>query len=214
MTTQSHVIGMQNEVSFAKVFEQVYQVPLQDLIYFVFDDTKSREVVKGAFGGDNAPSIVYSSEQQLNGSDFMYKGISLDLKVNGARWDNPFFELYSHDGEYSYNKPKDSHVIVAIMAGTSYIYSIPASLVECIVNHDIANLPIPANFYYEKSLFRVIDCKQDLQEKGKTGFVISKDVLQACIRPYLAFRCGNGMLSYLLMQTKPYHDTMSEYKEN
>ncbi len=27
MTTQSHVIGMQNEVSFAKVFEQVYQVP-------------------------------------------------------------------------------------------------------------------------------------------------------------------------------------------
>jgi hypothetical protein len=213
MTTQSHVIGMQNEVSFAKVFEQVYQVPLQDLIYFVFDDTKSREVVKGAFGGDNAPSIVYSSEQQLNGSDFMYKGISLDLKVNGARWDNPFFELYSHDGEYSYNKPKDSHVIVAIMAGTSYIYSIPASLVECIVNHDIANLPIPANFYYEKSLFRVIDCKQDLQEKGKTGFVISKDVLQACIRPYLAFRCGNGMLSYLLMQTKPYHDTMSEYKE-
>jgi hypothetical protein len=214
MTTQSHVIGMQNEVSFAKVFEQVYQVPLQDLIYFVFDDTKSREVVKGAFGGDNAPSIVYSSEQQLNGSDFMYKGISLDLKVNGARWDNPFFELYSHDGEYSYNKPKDSHVIVAIMAGTSYIYSIPASLVECIVNHDIANLPIPANFYYEKSLFRVIDNKPDLQDKGKTGFVISKDVLQACIRPYLAFRCGNGMLSYLLMQTKPYHDTMSEYKEN
>ena len=81
---------MKNEIQFLKVVPDIYSVPLSDFSYFVYDDNKSRETVKGTFSDNNSPAIVYSSNQQIKGNDFMYKGLTLDLKVNGRRYERPF----------------------------------------------------------------------------------------------------------------------------
>lgn len=214
ITTINHVIGMKNEIQFLKVVPDIYSVPLSDFSYFVYDDNKSRETVKGTFSDNHCPVIVYNSNQQIKGNDFMYKGLTLDLKVNGRRYERPFFELFYKDGKYTYQKAKDSHIIVAIMAKDSMIYSFPASLIEMIVNHNSQGLPLPQDFYYKGTDFYKFDEITDLKNKGKVGFAISAEILQVCLRSYLSYHCGNSDMRYLLMQCKPYHDKDNNYIEN
>ena len=212
ITTIKHVTGMKNEIQFLKVVPNIYTVPLSDFNYFVFDDNESKNVVKNAFT-DSVPNIIYSTTEQGNGNDFRYKGLSLDLKVNGKRYDRPFFELYNKNGKYTYGKIADSHIIVSIMAKDSMIYSFPASLIEMIVNRNIQGLPLPQDFYHTKKDFIQFDDMEVLKSKGKTGFAINADILQSCIRSYLSYYCSNPDMCYLLMQCNPYKDSGNTYIE-
>ena len=203
---------MKNEIQFLKVVPKIYTVPLSDFNYFVFDDNESKNVVKNAFT-DSVPNIIYSTTEQGNGNDFRYKGLSLDLKVNGKRYDRPFFELYNKNGKYTYGKAADSHIIVSIMAKDSMIYSFPASLIEMIVNRNIQDLPLPQDFYHTNKYFYQFDDMETLKAKGKTGFAINPDILQSCIRYYLSYYCSNSDMCYLLMQCSPYKDSNNTYIE-
>ena len=203
---------MKNEIQFLKVVPDIYAIPLSDFNYYVFDNKESSETVKNAFP-DCKPSIIYSAVQQAKGNDFSYKGLTLDLKVNGKRYDRPFFELYNKDGKYTYGKAADSHIIVSIMAKDSMIYSFPASLIEMIVNGNIKDLPLPQDFYHNNKSFFQFDDMDTLKAKGKTGFAINADILQSCIRYYLSYYCGNSNMCYLLMQCKPYKDSKNKYTE-
>ena len=203
---------MKNEIQFLKVVPDIYAIPLSDFNYYVFDNRESSETVKNAFP-DCKPNIIYSVEQQVKGNDFSYKGLTLDLKVNGRKYDRPFFELYNKDGKYTYGKAADSHIIVSIMAKDSMIYSFPASLIEMIVNGNIKDLPLPQDFYHTSKYFCQFNDMDSLKVKGKTGFAINADILQSCIRRYLSYYCDNSNMRYLLMQCKPYKDSKNKYTE-
>lgn len=200
---------MDNEIHFLGIANKIYSINLPELSYFVFDDELSRDKVKDRFSADNLPNIVYSKEQQYKGKDFQYKNITLDLKVNSARYERAFFELIKTDsGLYTYDKPKDSHIIISVMKSKGLIYSIPASMIEGIVNRNIS-LELPQNFYYDDTYYVELGKHP---YKDKYCFSINPDILQACLRQYLAYNCNNGDTRYLLTQCIPYSDSY-DYKE-
>ena len=215
-TTNNMFIGMQNEINFLKQSRQVFDIPITEFTHFVYDNTECKEFIEGKYT-DKKPDIIFSSEKQLDGIDFSYKSVTMDLKVNGPQFDRAFFELEKNKyDKYSYEKKKDSHLIVSVItSGTeNKIYVMPAGFIEMLANKSMPyGMPLPADFYDNKHYFELTQ-SNSTRLKNKQGVVILLDKVQDALRYYLSYYCTNNDMVYLMCKCKPFVDKDNTYIAN
>lgn len=217
-TTKNHLIGMNNEFRILSITEELYKLPINEFTWVIYEDLENKckkesdSLLKKLKKSDQ-PQIDISSDEQVAGTDIKFRGLTLDVKVNKHYpLDRACFEIFNKDGVFSYEKYKDSHLIVCVMRDTSAIYNFPASLIEKIVSHNIGDLhSLPDDFYSNKRYFEQKKSKQ-VRGKIKNVYCIEPKTLNKVLREYLAYHCTNADMIYLLSKCEPFIDKEYEYQ--
>lgn len=201
LTTEKHLQGVHNELIYGNNFYRVYDLvnyKPSDLTYYAFDDSRTRDYVE-KHSKDCDFNIEYNTAKQLQGIDFEYNGVTIDLKVNSNQFHNVFYTLNKRNGIYTFGKPKDSHLIVQIMLGcANAVVTTPASFIEMLVNRTYKYDDLPSDFYDNKQYFK----------KVRTGlydddFVINAPCVFELARNYFAYECENRDMIHLMMYSTP-----------
>ena len=206
--------SMKGELYILKHIANFTDITASDFTYGGDD----REEVRNYFDkicAYNSISPLYNKDlnQQLNGGDYCYNGIFIDLKTNGADKDRACFELYKDsNGTYHFKQSKDSLIIACFMKKYSELVLVASGLIEMLANRNTKLLPIPADFYIAKNIFYI---GKNPTNDEVTNVYIRYDILKKLVRYYNAYYCTNDTVKYflangftLLVNTSEYDDYM------
>lgn len=201
MTTEKHLVGMENEQKVVKLLNSWLGISVQNLISRTCSDSESREKAS-AF----CNPVIFNDKAQYAGTDIQYNGLSIDVKCNGTGYTRACFELFKDESNcYSYRNSPETHLIAHYMERTKKLYLFPSKFIELVVNREnVAQLELAADFYCNN---KKIYSGENRQKPDKFNFYIDPDELTIPLRNYLAFFCSNKDVVKMFLQTyQPYEN--------
>ena len=172
MLTDNHIKGIKWEISFLKIIEKVFGIPVGEVLYCMCDTEADRKLFDEGFKDCvEKPSLIINSEEQYKGTDIMFNSISIDLKVTSSKFNRAYCVLHKINGKYTYGKIADTHILVFVVKNV--IYAVPATLIELLVNREYSSNYLPKDFYLDKEKFEEIvkkiasNCQETLKNSRK-----------------------------------------------
>ena len=202
MLTDNHIKGIKWEISFLKIIEKVFGVPVSEVLYCMCDTEDDKKLFDDGFKDcDEKPILVFNNEEQYKGTDIMLNSISMDLKITDSKYERVYCVLHKINGKYTYEKTDDTHILIFVVKNV--IYAVPATLIELIVNRMYIGKDFSDSYYLDKTKFE----EKGMIKNGKFAFCISPQIFQDCLREYISCYCQNSNMRYLLHNFKPFEDT-------